>query len=134
MIEHLVYTDQLPALLGRCSKTNGSLIITAPNLVSLENRIRLLFGFYPKWADWCTSEGVGHVRAYTIEILTRQLAGHGFYIRTVLGSCVPYSPRVALNKYRLTELGFTDYLFPSLFEGMKIHAVKACSHKLGSSK
>ena len=78
IIEHLVDTDKFINDLARCLKPNGNLIITTPNLASFENRIRLLFVVYPEWVDWCTSEGVGHVRSYTMKILNRQLLRHGF--------------------------------------------------------
>lgn len=124
IIEHLVDTDKFLQDLARCLKPNGSLIITTPNLASFENRMRLIFGIYPEWVDWCTTEGVGHVRAYTVKILKRQLVMHGFDILTVLGSFVPYLPRAIMSKYRLPEFGFTGYLFSNLSECMVIHAKK----------
>ncbi len=125
IIEHIVDTDKFLQNLARCLKPSGSLIITTPNLASFENRIRLLFGVYPEWVDWCTSEGVGHVRAYTVKILKRQLAKHGFITLNVLGSFVPYLPRQVMSKYRLPEFGVMGYVFPKLSECMIIHAIKS---------
>ena len=60
VIEHLVDTDRFVRDLFRCLKVGGYLLITTPNLVSLENRLRILFGFYPIWVDYKLANS-GHV-------------------------------------------------------------------------
>jgi len=51
VIEHLVDTDGFLSELNRCCKPGGHLLLTTPNLASLENRVRLLFGIYPQVAE-----------------------------------------------------------------------------------
>lgn len=113
IIEHLVDTDRFLQDVARCLKPNGNLIITTPNLASFENRARLLFGVYPEWVDWCTTEGTDHVRSYTVKILKRQLVSHGFNISRVLGNFVPFLPQQIINDlqfprhYSFRYLGLT---------------------------
>jgi 2-polyprenyl-3-methyl-5-hydroxy-6-metoxy-1,4-benzoquinol methylase len=51
VIEDLVDTDAFVKELYRCVRPGGSVLITTPNLVSFENRLRLLLGIYPRAAD-----------------------------------------------------------------------------------
>jgi 2-polyprenyl-3-methyl-5-hydroxy-6-metoxy-1,4-benzoquinol methylase len=47
VIEHLIDTDGFLRELKRCLKKGGKLILTTPNLVSFENRIRVILGSIP---------------------------------------------------------------------------------------
>ena len=113
VIEHLIDTDGFLAELGRCLKPGGMLLITTPNLASFENRIRILFGWYPKWMNYCL-EGSGHIRAYTPTVLKRQLLRHGFEIVSQTGSWVPFLPQQIIDDVKAPWLSFTGALFPNL--------------------
>jgi len=80
IIEHLYDTDFFLTELKRVLKDDGILILTTPNLVSLVNRFKMLFGYYPNYVPEYQIGGAGHVRAYTIPTLTKQLTKHGFKV------------------------------------------------------
>lgn len=124
IIEHLVDTDKFIIDIFRCLRPGGQLVLTTPNLASLENRARILFGIYPEWVDFCTSEGCGHVRAYTKKVLKGQLEKHGFTIEKILGDFVPIAPVTLLNNIKLPILGMGGHLFPSLSQCLIMQASK----------
>lgn len=113
VIEHLVDTDGFLAECQRCCKVGGYLLITTPNLASLENRIRLLLGMYPIWVDYRLS-GCGHVRAYTPTVLKRQLRDHGFIVTKHTGNWVPFIPQRFADDIRFPFLAVTGTMFPGL--------------------
>jgi SAM-dependent methyltransferase len=113
VIEHLVDTDGFLRELYRCCKPGGYLLLTTPNLASFENRIRLLFGIYPKWLNYNLSES-GHVRGYTIPILKKQLAAHDFRVVRQLGNWVPFIPQHFVDDLKMPNLAITGDLLPSL--------------------
>ncbi|MDD4996229.1 MAG: class I SAM-dependent methyltransferase [Patescibacteria group bacterium] len=80
VIEHIYDTDFFIEELKRILKNGGILIITTPNLVSLKNRIKILFGRYPRFVPEYSARGAGHIRAYTMSALTNQLKEHRFKI------------------------------------------------------
>ncbi|OHB34562.1 MAG: hypothetical protein A2Y08_00825 [Planctomycetes bacterium GWA2_40_7] len=81
IIEHILDTDFVICESWRILKNNGSLILSTPNLVSLENRIRSVFGYHPRFMDFRLSDNsIGHCRYYTITKLITQLKENGFEI------------------------------------------------------
>ena len=121
IVEHLIDTDGFMRECHRCLRVEGMLIITTPNLVSLENRIRMFFGFYPHWVDF-KLRGSGHVRAYTPRALQGQLKENGFTVKKVSGNWVPFVPQNILHDIQLPILGVTGLLFPSLAQTIIILA------------
>jgi 2-polyprenyl-3-methyl-5-hydroxy-6-metoxy-1,4-benzoquinol methylase len=113
VIEHLIDTDGFINELYRCLKPGGHILITTPNLVSFENRLRMLFGIYPVWVDY-RLQGSGHVRAYTPTVLKRQLRSSGFKIRKTTGNWVPFIPQKFLNDIDFPWLSFSGSLLPGL--------------------
>ncbi len=79
LIEHLFDTDSFLTEIHRVLKPEGILILSTPNLASLSNRLRLLFGGYPKYLEYST-KGAGHIHPYTPRILLSQLESSGFQI------------------------------------------------------
>ena len=77
IIEHLFDTDQFLSEIYRVLKKGGFLILSTPNLASLTNRFRLLFGAYPQYLEY-SKEGAGHLHLYTPTVLTSQLRAAGF--------------------------------------------------------
>lgn len=99
VIEHIYDTDFFISELKRVLGKNGILIITTPNLASLNNRVRLVFGKYPLFVPEFKVGGAGHVRAYTIPVLKNQLRQHGLkiikytspnFIFPMTSSLIPY--------------------------------------------
>lgn len=76
VIEHIYDTDFIISEMKRVLKNEGILILTTPNLVSLSNRTRILFGKYPTFGPEYKAGGYGHVRAYTVPTLVKQLQDH----------------------------------------------------------
>jgi SAM-dependent methyltransferase len=113
VIEHLVDTDGFMRELRRCVRPGGAVLITTPNLVSFENRVRILLGIYPIWVNYNLA-GSGHVRAYTARVLKRQLLEHGFRVVVHKGNWVPFVPQRFMNDINVPFLAITGDVFPSL--------------------
>ncbi len=79
IIEHLFDTDAFLSEIHRILKSKGILILSTPNLASLPNRLRLLFGNYPKYLEY-SSAGAGHIHLYTPRTIQSQLKKSGFQI------------------------------------------------------
>jgi hypothetical protein len=102
----------------------GVLLLTTPNLASLENRIRLLLGVYPRWVD-AELAGEGHVRAYTAPVLRRQLERIGFRVEALTGNFVPVVPQQFLNDVLFPPLARTGDWLPRLAQGLVVKARSA---------
>ena len=123
VIEHLLDTDLFIREIYRVLAPNGCVVVTTPNLASVENRLRILFGIYPIWVNY-RLEGVGHVRAYTPRILKRQLRAHGLAVEEHRGNWVPVIPQRFLDDLKLPALAVTGDLFPSLAMDIIVKARK----------
>jgi len=67
---------------------DGQLIITTPNLASLENRFRLLMGRAPLELETRIKHGIGNLRLFTFRALTDLLRDNGFVIRKMESSAL----------------------------------------------
>jgi SAM-dependent methyltransferase len=88
VIEHLINTRLLLTECYRTLRPKGCLLLSTPNLSSLSNRLRLLFGMYPHWMDFQVENGVGHIRYYTLGILKQQLHSVGFKVECAVGTAL----------------------------------------------
>jgi 2-polyprenyl-3-methyl-5-hydroxy-6-metoxy-1,4-benzoquinol methylase len=121
VIEHVVDTDHLLAEIARVVRPCGAVVITTPNLASLENRVRLLLGRYPMWMDVGVG-GTGHLRYYTPRMLRHQLARHGLVVERHVGNWVPVVPQRLLDDRRAPWLAVTGDWWPSLAMGILMKA------------
>jgi 2-polyprenyl-3-methyl-5-hydroxy-6-metoxy-1,4-benzoquinol methylase len=121
VIEHLVDTDHLLAEMARVVRPGGCVIVTTPNLASLENRVRLFFGRYPMWMDHRVA-GTGHLRYYTPRVLRAQLAAHGLQVERHVGNWVPIVPQRWADDRRFPWLAVTGDWWPSLAMGILMKA------------
>jgi SAM-dependent methyltransferase len=86
ILEHLVDTTFFLSECRRVLKPGGHLYLSTPNLASMVNRIRLLVGQYPYWVDYRLEDSIGHVRNYTLPILTQHLMNVGFRVEQAIGT------------------------------------------------
>jgi 2-polyprenyl-3-methyl-5-hydroxy-6-metoxy-1,4-benzoquinol methylase len=124
IIEHLVDTSTFVREIYRVLKPGGCTILTTPNLASFENRIRLLFGFYPIWLEYRLEGGQGHVRAYTLHTIRGHLREYGFKIERIVGNWVPFLPQKFIDDIRMPVIAVTGNWFPSLAMDLVIKARK----------
>ena len=132
VLEHLLDTQLLLSECLRLLRPGGSLILSTPNLASLTNRLRLLFGMYPNWMDFKLGWGAGHVRYYTLPVLRQQLHELGFQIAWEVGTAieVPLVSRIGGTVFR-SLMSFLALRIPSLASGLVILAVKPeCENQL----
>lgn len=78
IIEHVYDTDFFLHECFRVLRSNGLLFLTTPNLASFPNRLLLLFNKYPRFVPEYRVGGAGHIRAYTLPVLLKQLKESGF--------------------------------------------------------
>ena len=121
IIEHLVDTTAFLAEVRRVLVPGGVAVITTPNLASFENRARMLLGRYPNFVEYELG-GDGHVRAYTLPVLRRQLEAGGFTVDDAKGNWVPFLPQVLMNDVRTPALARTGDWFPRLSQGLIVKA------------
>jgi 2-polyprenyl-3-methyl-5-hydroxy-6-metoxy-1,4-benzoquinol methylase len=97
VIEHIYDTDFFISEIYRILKRKGIVILTTPNLASLPNRFRLLFGMYTYPVPEYNAGGAGHIRSYTIPVMKKQLIKHGFKIIKTTSANFPFpmeNPRI----------------------------------------
>jgi 2-polyprenyl-3-methyl-5-hydroxy-6-metoxy-1,4-benzoquinol methylase len=125
VIEHIVDTTAFLSDIRRVLKPRGCVVLTTPNLASAENRLRLLFGFYPIWTEFRLEGGQGHVRSYTRKTLVRHLRETGFVVETVKGNWVPIIPQKFADDIRHPFLAPTGDWFPGLSMDLIVKARKS---------
>jgi len=142
VLEHLVDTDHALREVHRVLRPNGYIFISTPNMASWRNRLLLLLGYYPQFAevsfevsvsarkcavDERRSElGEKHLRLYTFRALKFQLAYHDFDMIAAAGAPTRFEACTGLF-YRL--LGYLDAILSkrvSLAPDMIVLAKKRC--------
>lgn len=123
VIEHLVDTDSFIKEIFRVLERGGVVVVTTPNLVSLENRLRLLFGKYPRWVEY-KIDTHGHVRSYTPQTLKKHWKENGFSIEGHVGNFVPPISQKIGDDIRWPWLAITGRVFPNLAMDIIIKARK----------
>ena len=85
IIEHLYDTDYFLQEIKRITKKNSYLLLSTPNLDSLKNRFRLLFGKYPQYSEFRLGKNqAGHIRNYTVDTLKIQTKENGWQIIKII--------------------------------------------------
>ena len=109
ILEHLMDPDFAILEINRVLRTNGSLIVSTPNLGAWYNRLVLLIGFQPFSVEVSTRENfgrvlrktslpVGHIRSFTLPALVQFLRRYGFRTKLVNGCYFDHAPLVFLDK------------------------------------
>jgi 2-polyprenyl-3-methyl-5-hydroxy-6-metoxy-1,4-benzoquinol methylase len=127
ILEHIVDTTYFLSECRRVLKPGGHLYLSTPNLASVSNRIRLVFGKYPSWMDYRLENTVGHVRNYTLPILKQHLAEIGFHVEQARGTIflLPLMDRLRFfEPERSRLLGWIGSHWPSMSIHLIITATK----------
>ena len=100
LIEHVLEVRTLLKELNRVLKTGGRLLVTTPNLVSVWNRMSIIFGSGRGFTPWGILKGEGvynrffsiqypdqtlHLRFFTFDSLKRLMAESGFKVLNTTG-------------------------------------------------
>ena len=117
VIEHTIDDDFFLAECHRCLKRGGYLILTTPNLVSLGNRILMLFGKMPRFAY---SEF--HYRIYNEKLIADKIKKAGFDIIEIGSNYILIS--TFFNKIIGTAGEFLGKIFPSFGENLILYGKK----------
>lgn len=88
ILEHITQSRKLLEEIRRILRTNGWLVLSVPNIVSLKYRVAFLIGRIPRFAakadytysDITPSHNFGHVRDYSFGELRHLLHEHGFHV------------------------------------------------------
>jgi 2-polyprenyl-3-methyl-5-hydroxy-6-metoxy-1,4-benzoquinol methylase len=88
IIEHVYDTDRFLTEIRRVLKPGGLLVLSTPNIASLTNRLLLLLGKYPRYAEY-RAGGAGHIRIYTSYAIRDQIRENGFEVLKFAGCNLP---------------------------------------------
>lgn len=121
IIEHLFDTSLFLNECYRCLKSDGILLLTTPNLASLEDRVRFLFGKSPRQINPTHEFLYLHIRPFTYHKMKEILAQRGFCNFKLCTNLV----RIKLGNFRKDSLLLAK-LFPSLGRSL---IVAACARK-----
>jgi len=88
VIEHVYDTDLFLREIRRVLADDGLLVMSIPNIACLSNRIGMLFGKYPRYAEY-KAGGAGHIRVYTAKVIRDQLIENGFNVVHYVGCNLP---------------------------------------------
>jgi len=120
LIEHLYDPVALVRECHRVLRPGGALVLTTPNLATLQDRLRFLLGRSPRQVDPLHEYLRLHIRPFTAQLLTRLLARGGFVVSAVRSNyvvldCLPG---------RQLRLRWPARLFPRLGGSLIVVAVK----------
>ena len=88
IIEHIYDTDRFLREIHRVLKPGGWLVLSTPNIACLTNRVKMLFGGYPRYAEY-RAGGAGHIRVYTSYAIRDQIRENGFEVLKFAGCNLP---------------------------------------------
>jgi ubiquinone/menaquinone biosynthesis C-methylase UbiE len=129
-LEHIYFTEKFLSECHRVLKPKGALIITAQNITSFTNRIRLLLGIYPLWV--APSENypwekhshprfTDHVRVFNTATFKEVLKRSGFKIEKLTADFICFN----LNPITFPPWSETlGKIFPTLGETLIAKAKK----------
>lgn len=124
IIEHLYDTDFFIQEVHRVLTPGGVFVVTTPNLASLSNRIRLLFGKLPVGSEIRLGKDMaGHIRNYTFPELEAQLRQHGFSVVRKVSSNIMFPVRHNVP-FKPLAIRLGDY-FPNIGSHIIIAARKS---------
>lgn len=122
LIEHIFDPDFLLEEANRILKSDGTLILTFPNLSSLANRLRILFGYDLMHFDVSLkNRHGGHIRCFNAYNIKKVLNSNNFLVKKIYGSSVSINPFKRTNSNFGLILG---KIFPRLGDLLIVEAQK----------
>jgi SAM-dependent methyltransferase len=134
VLDYVFDPDAVIAEVYRVLKPAGKLIVTVPNLASLGNRLRLLYG-YPPFSFAARPRLGGYWRYFTFRTLQELLHDQGFQVLVLQANVVTlpfyvlpglrtFFPGDQWERYRLFSSAFLARLFPGCGENIVALAEK----------
>lgn len=117
IIEHLFDTSLFLSECYRCLKPDGVLLLTTPNLASLEDRIRFIFGKSPRQINPTHEFLKLHIRPFTYDMIKKILLKMGFYKIKLNTNLV----RIKIGYFKIDSL-ILGKIFPSFGRSLIIAA------------
>lgn len=109
LIEHLFLPQKLLSECYRVLKPSGIIVITTPNIATLQDRVRFLFGRAPRHINPLHDYIRLHIRPFTPELLERVIRDSGFILRSLRSNYVDF--HIAGRRYNIP---FVARIFPRL--------------------
>ena len=133
IIEHLYDTDFFLREIHRILQPNGLVVMSIPNIACFSNRLALLFGKYPRYAEY-RAGGAGHIRVYTAPILKSQLIENGFEVKYYAGCNLPMPMHSTfIPKWVKRLAAAIGEYFPNISGQTIIAAYKRSGQKTGNA-
>lgn len=120
IIEHIYDVGAFLSECNRILKKNGLIVLTTPNLATLQDRIKFLFGVSPRQIDPLHEYICLHIRPFTLSKLKEVLAKKGFKTQKVKSNFVSIRKR---NK-RIIDSRLFAILFPQIGGSLILAASK----------
>jgi len=106
VIEHLQDPEFFVTEISRILKSNSFLLISTPNLLSLPNRLRMLFGKYPFFQAPFAKHPFGfHLRLFSLQKLIQLLERNNFVIQKIDSDFISFDLKHAQPKIKSVFLG-----------------------------
>lgn len=120
IIEHIFDVDSFLSECYRVLKPRGRIIITTPNLASLQDRFRFFVGLTPKQIQPCHEFYKLHIRPFTLQLLNKTLESYGFLVKRVSSNFVIWK----IGKHYLIYSRRLAKLFPGIGRSLIVYGEK----------
>jgi len=121
IIEHVFNTHSFLDEINRVIKTEGTVVLTTPNLAKIDDRLKFLIGKTPRQIAHLHPFLYLHIRPFTYDLLRQALEEHGFSKVSLRTNAI----RIDLgDKSFITCSQILTKLFPSLGATLIVRAKK----------
>lgn len=120
IIEHIFDTQTLLQECYRVLTVGGVIVITTPNLATLQDRIRFLAGHSPRQVNPLHEYLYVHIRPFTYTLLSDCLISIGFSPSKIRSQCI----RIEITPGKWIEFYGLASLLPTLGSSLIVSAIK----------